>query len=116
MNKQKIKQQQRLRRKARVNVKGTKECPRFSVFRSLKALALQLIDDEAGKTLVSLSSKDIEKIKGTKIEIAKEAGKLLAQKAQEKGIKKVVFDKGAYKFHGRIKAAAEGAREAGLKF
>lgn len=113
----KIKNEQRIRRQRRIRVKirGTAERPRLSVFRSLKHLYVQLIDDETGKTLVS--AKDDE-IKGglKKSEIALAVGKLLAQKAQAKNIKTVVFDCGGYKYHGRIKAVADGAREGGLKF
>ena len=116
MNKQKIKQSLKLRRKARVQVKGTFTRPRFSVFRSLKSIYAQLIDDTTGKTLVSALSKDIKNNKLNKTDMAREVGKLLAEKAKEKNIKKVVFDKGSYKFHGRVKALADGARENGLEF
>lgn len=77
---------------------------------------VQLIDDVAGKTLVSAHTKDIKGKKGSGIEQAKTLGKLLAKKAQEKKITTLVFDKGGYKYHGRVKAVAEAAREAGLKF
>jgi len=116
MNKQKIKQEQRLRRKSRVNVKGTAVCPRLSVFRSLKSISAQLIDDTTDKTLVFASDKGIKDKKLNKTELAQEVGKLLADKAQKKDIKKVVFDKGNYRYHGRIKALADGAREGGLIF
>lgn len=113
----KLKNQQRARRQCRVRfkIKGTAERPRLSVFRSLKHIYAQLIDDEAGKTLVSAKDKEI-KAGGKKSELAGAIGKLLAQKAQVKNIKRVVFDRGGYKYHGRIKAVAEGAREGGLKF
>jgi|WetSurMetagenome_2_1015567.scaffolds.fasta_scaffold20028_4 large subunit ribosomal protein L18 len=118
MNKQIAKQVRRERRHARIRAKinGTAECPRFSVFRSNKGLFLQLIDDEAGKTLASASQKELKGKKINKTEAAFELGKILAAKAIEKKISKTVFDKGAYRFHGRVKAAAEGAREGGLKF
>ena len=116
MNKQKLKQSARIRRRARVQIKGTKERPRLSVFRSLKNISAQLIDDTTGKTLVSATVKDTKSKKGTKAEIANEVGRVLAVKALEKGIKKVVFDKRSYKFHGRLKALADGAREGGLEF
>lgn len=118
MNKQIKQQARRARRHARVRAKisGTASCPRFSVFRSNSGIFLQLIDDEAGKTLVSAGVKEVKEKKLTKTEAATELGKILAIKAVEKKISKVVFDKGFYKFHGRVKAAAEGAREAGLKF
>jgi large subunit ribosomal protein L18 len=112
----------RLRKHERVRkkVKGTPERPRLNVFRSLKNIYVQVIDDTTGTTLVSASSLD-EAIKG-KIayggnkEAAKEVGKLIAQKAIEKGIKQVVFDRGGYLYHGRVAELAEGAREGGLEF
>ncbi len=112
----------RLRKHERVRkkVKGTPERPRLNVFRSLKNIYVQIIDDTTGTTLVSASSLD-EAIKG-KIayggnkEAAREVGKLAAQKALEKGIKQVVFDRGGYLYHGRVAELAEGAREGGLEF
>ncbi len=119
-NQIKIKQEKRQRRHNRVRSKisGNKERPRFSVFRSNKHVFLQLIDDTQGKTLVSARDteiKDGEKIQG-KVNKAYETGKLLAKKALKLNIKKAVFDRGGYKYHGRVKAVAEGAREGGLKF
>ncbi|MFH1172997.1 MAG: 50S ribosomal protein L18 [bacterium] len=113
----KIKQIKRARRhrRIRVKVKGTSERPRLSVFRSLSHLYVQLIDDEAGQTLASVRDSEI-KTKGQKSEVALAVGKLLAEKALAKKITKVVFDRGGHKFHGRIKAVAEGARQGGLKF
>lgn len=119
MNKVQQKQQQRNRRHRRIRAKviGTKECPRLSVFRSNQHIYVQLIDDNKGQTLVSFSDLRIKKKKGlTKVEIAKQIGSSIAKKALEKKIKKVVFDRGGYKYHGRIKAIAEGARKGGLKF
>lgn len=118
MNKQIKKQVKRIRRHARIRakIKGTAECPRFSVFRSNRGMALQLIDDEAGKTLASAVAKEIKDKKLNKTELAAVLGKLLAEKAVAKKIDKTVFDKSFYKYHGRIKAAADGARAAGLKF
>jgi large subunit ribosomal protein L18 len=118
MNKQIIKQVRRARRHKRIRAKivGTAECPRFSVFRSNKGMFLQLIDDAAGKTLASANVKELKATKLNKTEIATELGKILATKAVAKKIVKVVFDKGFYRFHGRVKAAAEGARASGLKF
>ena len=117
MKKERIKQLARTRRKARVQIKGTAGRPRLSVFRSLKNVSAQLIDDTVGQTLVSASTKDIKADKKmAKTEIATEIGKILAEKAKAKGIKKIVFDKGAYRYHGRIKALADGAREGGLEF
>ena len=107
------------RRKLRVRKKifGTKDRPRLSVFRSNNYCYAQIIDDQAGKTLLGLSYEDIKKLhdKGTKSEASFEVGKLLAKKALEKNIKSVVFDRSGYKYHGRIKQVAEGAREGGLK-
>jgi len=88
--------------------------PRFCVTRTNTHIYAQLIDDEKGHTMVTAGDKDIKK--GKKTEIAIEVGKLLAEKAKEKKIEKVVFDRGGYRYHGRIKAVAEGAREGGLKF
>jgi len=107
-------------RKIRKKIVGTGERPRLCVFRSLNHIYAQIIDDFEGKTLAAASTLDAS-IKG-KIatggnkEAAKEVGILLAQKAREKGISKVVFDRNGYKFHGRVAALAEGARENGLEF
>jgi len=112
------KKAKRYRRHKRVRAKifGTKEKPRLCVFRSAKHIYAQLIDDEKGKTLAAASDQEIKKGKKSKIEIAKAVGKLIAKKALEKKIEKVVFDRGGYQYHGRVKALAEGAREGGLKF
>lgn len=112
----KAKREARIRRHNRVRAKvsGTADVPRLNVFRSNKGLFIQLIDDQAGKTLISISEAEIKTGK-TKIEKAKEAGKLAAKKALEKNIKKVVFDRGGYQYHGRTQAVAEGAREGGLE-
>ncbi len=99
----------------RAKISGTKTRPRLSAFRSNKHVFLQLIDDEAGKTIVSVSDSSAKK-NINKIDTAKEAGKKLAEMAKGKKIKKVVFDRGGYKYHGRIKAVADGAREGGLEF
>ncbi|MCX7843618.1 MAG: 50S ribosomal protein L18 [Clostridia bacterium] len=112
----------RLRKHLRVRkkIKGTPERPRLNVFRSLKQIYAQIIDDTTGTTLVAASSID-EALKG-KIayggnkEAAKEVGRLIAQKALDKGIKKVVFDRGGYIYHGRVKELADAAREEGLDF
>jgi large subunit ribosomal protein L18 len=110
---------ERRRRRSRVKIFGTKDRPRLSVFRSNKHLYLQLIDDEAGKTICSLSDLAL-KDKKNKIHVtvaeAEKLGILLAEKALAQGIKKIVFDRGPYKFHGRVKAIAEGARQGGLIF
>lgn len=112
--------QKRRHKRVRAKVEGTTICPRLSVFRSSKHIYVQLIDDERGQTLAAVSDlefrdKKEEKIK-KKSEIAYQIGQLIAKKALEKKIKKVIFDRDGYKYHGRIKAVAEGAREGGLKF
>jgi large subunit ribosomal protein L18 len=113
----KIKQLKRTRRRTKIRKKisGTGECPRLSVFRSNSGLFLQIIDDSKGKTIMSADSKEI-KVKGTKMEISLALGKLIAEKALAKNIKQIVFDRGGYRFHGRVKAVADGAREVGLEF
>jgi len=118
MNKQKKIQVGRERRHKRIRAKvvGSIKRPRLSVFRSNRGMYLQLIDDTKGKTLVSAHSREIKKKLEGKTEMAKELGKLLAEKAVAKKIDAAVFDKSFYKFHGRVKAAADGAREGGLKF
>jgi large subunit ribosomal protein L18 len=106
----------KVRRKMRVRsrIKGAARRPRLSVFRSNKAIYAQLINDEKGETLMVVTDQGL---KGkTKVEKAKEVGSLLAQKALKKGIKTVIFDRGSYRYHGRIKALAEEARKSGLKF
>ncbi|WP_018963279.1 50S ribosomal protein L18 [Coprothermobacter platensis] len=104
----------------RKHIEGTAERPRLCVFRSSRHIYAQIIDDVAGHTLVSASTLDKE-LRGKlgdmkKTEQAAEVGKLLANRAAEKGIVKVVFDRGGYKYHGRVKALAEASREAGLEF
>jgi len=116
----------RLRRKKRIRKKifGTPERPRLAVYKSLKHIYAQIIDDTIGHTLVAASSLSPEirekiaelKAKGGKTEVARAVGELIAKKALEKGIKKVCFDRGGFKYHGRIKALADAAREAGLNF
>jgi len=118
MNKTKQKQEQRQRRIKRVRSKisGTSERPRLAVFRSLKHLRVQAIDDTKGNTLAAASDVDLKDAKGTKMEKAHELGKLIAERLKEKKIETVVFDRRDKRFHGRIKAVAEGAREGGLVF
>lgn len=108
----------RIKRSIRRKIEGTSERPRLSVFRSNTKIYAQIINDIEGKTLVSASSLDIEdgKTKNANQELAKEVGKVLAQKAKEKGLEQVVFDRNGYLYHGKVKALAEGAREGGLKF
>jgi len=110
----KIKQARRHKR-VRAKISGTKKCPRLSVFRSNTGMYLQLIDDSTKKTLVSAHSREVNK-KDAKTIISLELGKLIAKKAKNKKISQVVFDRGGYKYHGRVKAVADGAREGGLKF
>ncbi|MBI5787188.1 MAG: 50S ribosomal protein L18 [Candidatus Niyogibacteria bacterium] len=112
--------QKRIRRHKRVRalVSGTKEKPRFSVYRSNKHIFAQIIDDENGKTIVGVSDRALKSGKkaGTKTERAKSLGLELAEKARGAKVKKVVFDRGGYRYHGRVKAVAEGGREGGLEF
>ncbi len=104
----------------RKNMQGTPERPRLNVFRSLNHIYAQIIDDEAGHTLVSASTIDHEirdEVNGkNKTEQAKVVGRVVAERALSKGVKLIVFDRGGYKYHGRVKALAEAAREAGLDF
>ncbi|HEX4749829.1 MAG TPA: 50S ribosomal protein L18 [Bryobacteraceae bacterium] len=107
----------RIHKRIRARMAGTPERPRLAVFRSVNHIYAQVIDDQQGHTLVAAGSieKDL-KGKGGNIEGAKAIGKAVAQRAQEKGIKRVVFDRGGYLYHGRVKALADAAREAGLEF
>ena len=105
----------RIRRGIRNKISGTSGRPRLSVFKSNKGIYAQLIDDENGNTLVAISSTEVGKATAN-IDIAKKVGKKLAEKAVGSGIAAVVFDRGGYPYHGKIKALAEGAREGGLKF
>lgn len=104
-------------KRVRKIVSGTKDIPRLSVFRSNKYISVQIIDDISGKTLVSASSfdKDIKQTKNN-IEVATLVGEAIAKKAKAKKVKKVVFDRGGYLYHGRVKALAEAARQNGLEF
>jgi large subunit ribosomal protein L18 len=107
---------ERRHRRIRGKVVGTAERPRLAVFRSNKGIFAQLIDDESGKTLAGASWLGLGKFKGSKTEQAAEVGKAVAAAAKQAGIEDVVFDRGGYLYHGRVKALAEGAREGGLKF
>jgi large subunit ribosomal protein L18 len=113
-------QRERRQRRIRARVVGSPERPRLNVFRSLDNIFAQVIDDTAGVTLVSASTIDKQiraQVEGkTKTESAKIVGKILAARAKEAGIAKVVFDRGGYRYHGRVAALAEGAREGGLEF
>ena len=107
-----------IRTRIRKVIKGTAERPCLSVFRSNKQIYAQLIDDLNGVTIAASSSatKEFEAMKVKKVDIAKEVGKSIAVKANQSGISTVIFDRGGYLYHGRVKALAEGAREAGIKF
>ena len=109
---------QRIKRHARVRgkISGTAERPRLCVFRSEKNIYAQIIDDVAGNTLVAASSVEKDFGPGSNKEAARKVGKLIAERAVAKGIEEVVFDRGGYIYHGRVKELAEGAREGGLKF
>lgn len=109
---------QKIRYNIRQKVSGTAQKPRFSVFRSNTEIYVQIIDDVDGKTIASASSKDkdIAAQTGNKVEKSKLVGAAAARKAKDLGIEKVVFDRGGYLYHGRVKAVAEGAREGGLQF
>ncbi|MFP4060099.1 MAG: 50S ribosomal protein L18 [Bacteroidales bacterium] len=109
----------RIRKRIRKKISGTNEMPRMSVYRSNKGIYVQLVDDLERKTLASASSRIKEVAENadvSKIEQAKLVGKLIAEKAKQAGITKVVFDRGGYLYHGRVKALADAAREGGLKF
>ena len=111
---------QRVHARVRMRVAGTAERPRLAVYRSLGHIYAQVIDDRSGKTVASASSVDSESKKSVKgggnVAAAKVIGKLVAERAKAAGVNKVVFDRGGYKYHGRVKALADAAREAGLQF
>ncbi|MGI8921307.1 MAG: 50S ribosomal protein L18 [Solirubrobacteraceae bacterium] len=108
----------RLRRRRRVRAKviGSAERPRISVFRSNRGISAQLIDDGSGRTLAAVNWTEAPLRALARMEQAERAGKLLAERAQQSGVSEVVFDRGGYRYHGRVKALAEGAREGGLTF
>lgn len=114
----KFERRERIKKRIRKIISGTPERPRLSVFRSNKQISVQLIDDVAGKTLLSATSecKEITAIAGNKTEKANMVGKLIAEKAISAGITEVVFDRGGYLYHGRVKKLADAVREGGLKF
>ena len=121
ITKKKVEHRQRLKRHIRLRLTGTPERPRLTIFRSLKHVYAQIVDDVSGKTILSVSdvSKEMkEQFKELKGQMArgKQVGKLAAQKAVEKNITQVVFDRNGYLYHGVVKAMADGAREGGLKF
>ena len=110
----------RIHARVRTRLSGTPERPRLNVYRSAAHIYVQVIDDRSGRTIVSASSVDKETKKGLKgggnIASAKAVGKIIAERAKAAGVTQVVFDRGGYKYHGRVKALADAAREAGLKF
>ena len=119
MNELKAKKLSQIRRATRVRAKisGTEERPRLTVRRALRHIYAQIIDDVKGVTLVAASDRDIKEAKGkTKVEVAAEVGKLIAERAKAKKITAVVFDRKDKRYHGRVKALADGAREGGLQF
>lgn len=111
---------QRVHQRVRTKLSGSPERPRLCVYRSLGHIYAQVIDDQSGKTIVSASSVDKDTKKGLKgggnVAAAKVIGKAVAERAKAAGVTKVVFDRGGYKYHGRVKALADAAREAGLQF
>jgi large subunit ribosomal protein L18 len=107
---------ERRHRRVRGKIRGTAERPRLAVFRSNRGIFAQLIDDDGSRTLAAASWLDARTFKGSKTDQAAAVGKRLAAKAKEAGIETVVFDRGGYLYHGRVKALADGAREGGLKF
>ncbi|MBR3227441.1 MAG: 50S ribosomal protein L18 [Erysipelotrichaceae bacterium] len=109
-------ERQRRHARLRAKVSGTASCPRLNVFRSNKHISCQIIDDEAGKTLVACSSKNLKLENGGNVEAAKAVGTKIAELALANNIETVVFDRGGYNYHGRVAALADAAREAGLKF
>jgi large subunit ribosomal protein L18 len=107
---------ERRHRRVRGRIRGTAERPRLAVFRSNRGIFAQLVDDDAGKTIAASSWIGLKSFKGDKTEQAAEVGKQLAEAARKAGIESVVFDRGGYLYHGRVKALADGAREGGLSF
>jgi len=106
----------RRQRRTRAKIVGSASKPRLTVFRSLIHISAQAIDDNKGKTLVAVTDKELKLKKGSKMELATLTGELMGKKLKEKKISAIIFDKGAYKYHGRIKALAEGIRKAGISF
>lgn len=119
-NKKKYLARKKRQRRARAKINGTLQRPRLNIYRSLDNIYAQVIDDEAGKTLVSASTIDKEvvtQVEGkTKVDAARLVGKIVGERAKNAGIDSVVFDRAGYRYHGRVAAVAEGAREAGLEF
>jgi len=111
----KVQRRLRIRRSIRNKISGTSDRPRLSIFKSNRGIYAQLIDDTSGNTIVASSSAEMGK-KVVNVDISKEVGKKLAEKASASKIVSVIFDRGGYPYHGKVKALAEGAREGGLKF
>lgn len=116
MQLKKSSRREKIRYRIRKRITGTAERPRLSVFRSNTSIYAQLVDDETGHTLLAVSTKQLKDFKGKKVDASKQVGIEVAKQATDKGISAVVFDRGGYLYHGRVKALAEGAREGGLKF
>jgi large subunit ribosomal protein L18 len=115
--KERVASRGRIRERIRRNLAGTDKRPRMAIFKSQKYIYVQVIDDAAGKTLASASSKDTDAgAKGANVAAAKAVGVLIAKRAKDKGITRVVFDRGGYLYHGNVKALADAARENGLEF
>jgi large subunit ribosomal protein L18 len=114
--KQRVAARGRIRARIRRKVTGTEQRPRLAVKKSLKHIYVQLIDDAAGRTIASASSREADAVKGANAAAAKAVGAAIAKKAKDKGVTKVVFDRGGYLYHGNIKALADAARENGLEF
>jgi large subunit ribosomal protein L18 len=114
--KEKVNKRKQRHIRVRAKVKGTKDCPRLSVFRSNKYMVLQLVDDATNKSIVQITDSKLVKGKMTKIERSHALGKKFAELLKKKKIKKIVFDRSGYKYHGRVAAAAKGIREGGIEF
>lgn len=115
--KERVKSRGRIRKRIRNKISGTAERPRLAVFKSLKHIYVQVIDDSTGRTLVAASTRDADSTaKGANAAAAKAIGQLIAQRSKEKGVSRVVFDRGGYQYHGNVKALADAARENGLEF
>lgn len=114
--KQRVEARDRIRKRIRRKVNGTAERPRLAVFKSLKHIYVQLVDDASGKTIISASTREKDGTAGSNAAAAKAIGALIAKKAKDKGVTRVVFDRGGYLYHGNIKALADAARENGLEF
>ncbi len=112
----KIQRRQRIKRSVRNKVSGTAERPRLTVFRSNSAIYCQLVDDVNATTLAVADSRKLSEGRAVNVELAKQVGKTIAEKAAAAGIQSVVFDRSSYRYHGKVKALAEAAREGGLKF